>query len=91
MKNFLKIFSPFILILFTISCSTMVEDLAKMTKGSKYVVEHYQEIVAEYDAASRLEDGVFVFTQNNYEKDENGNPKINPLTSKPDVVYTLFE
>lgn len=91
MKNFLKIFSPFILTLFTISCSTMVEDLAKMTKGSKYVVEHYQEIVAEYDAASRLEDGVFVFTQNNYEKDENGNPKINPLTSKPDVVYTLFE
>ena len=28
----------------------MVEDLAKMPKGSKYVVEHYQEIVAEVPA-----------------------------------------
>lgn len=30
----------------------MIEDLKNCTKGSKYVVEHYQEIVAEYEKTS---------------------------------------
>ncbi len=48
MRNFLRFSFLGVLILSLVSCSMMIEDLKNCTKGSKYLVQHYQEIVAEY-------------------------------------------
>ena len=45
----------FFIILSLTSCSFMVNDFKKMTKGTKYLVEYYQEDVAEYDVNSETQ------------------------------------
>lgn len=67
MRNSVKFFLTSLIIFLFTSCSFMIKDLQNCSKGSQYIVEHYQEIVAEYN---KTETG---FEQSNLVPDEGGN------------------
>lgn len=67
MRNAIKLLFINIIVLSFTSCSVMISDLKNCTKGSVYIVEHYQEIPAEY---RKTETG---YEQTNLVKDENDN------------------
>lgn len=52
MRNLVKFFIFSVIAVPFVSCSMMIEDLKNCTKGSKYLVQHYREVVAEYEKTS---------------------------------------
>lgn len=76
-----RIFGLFLLTICLTSCSSMVSDFKKMTRGVQYTVEHHQEVVAEYQAGSD--------EQSNFVLDEEGNLQLQYALFESETLYAL--